>query len=139
MATADNPILNTPYDEPARHYATDSQGNLNYKDVGDGRRVFTPDVPQVPVGQQAQGGMFDLNDLCADYREHLVNQTRDATREWRPTGYRGVTSQVPAICWLTGFPTPGGSHTRSCFLPSRKLANPRSGLTSCRKVEFGHP
>lgn len=32
MATAENPILNTPYAEPERHYATDIQGNLNYKD-----------------------------------------------------------------------------------------------------------
>ena len=63
MATAENPILNAPYAEPELHYATDTQGNLNYKDVRDGRRVFTPDVQQVPVGQQAQGSMFDLIDL----------------------------------------------------------------------------
>jgi len=94
MATADNPILNSPYSEPERHYATDGQGNLNYRDVRRGRRVFTPDVPQVPVGQQAQGSMFDVNDLRADYGEHLVNQTRDAIREWRQSGYRGITSRV---------------------------------------------
>jgi hypothetical protein len=51
-------------------------------------------VPQVPVGQQAQGSMFDLNDLRAEYGEHLVNQTRDAIRDWRQSGYRGVTSRV---------------------------------------------
>ena len=58
MASADNPILNSPYDEPARHYATDAQGNLNYRDIRPGRRIFTPDVPQVPIGQQNQGSMF---------------------------------------------------------------------------------
>jgi len=94
MASAENPILNTPYAEPTRHYATDVQGNLNYKDVRQGRRVFAPDVPQVPVGQQAQGSMFDVNDLRAEYGEHLVNQARDAVREWRQSGYRGVTSRV---------------------------------------------
>ena len=94
MATADNPILNAPYAEPERHYATDTQGNLNYKDVRDGRRVFTPDVPQVPVGQQAQGSMFDLNDLKADYGEQLVNQLRERIRDWRQSGYQGITSRV---------------------------------------------
>ena len=86
MASAENPILNTRYVEPARHYATDIQGNLNFNDVRQGRRVFSPDVPQVPHGQQAQGSMFDVNDLRGDYGEHLVNQLRDHVREWRQSG-----------------------------------------------------
>ncbi|MFZ1444777.1 MAG: DEAD/DEAH box helicase family protein [Candidatus Dechloromonas phosphoritropha] len=94
MASADNPILNTPYAEPTRHYATDAQGNLNYKDVRPGRRIFTPDVPQVPIGQQNQGSMFDLNDLKSNYGEHLINKLRDELHAWREAGYRGVTSRV---------------------------------------------
>jgi type III restriction enzyme len=94
MASADNPILNSPYDEPARHYATDAQGNLNYRDIRPGRRIFTPDVPQVPIGQQNQGSMFDVNDSRAEYGEHLINRLRDELRAWRQSGYRGVTSRV---------------------------------------------
>ena len=94
MASADNPILNSPYDEPARHYATDAQGNLNYRDIRPGRRIFTPDVPQVPVGQQNQGSVFDLNDFPTEYGEHLINRLRDELRTWRESGYRGVTSRV---------------------------------------------
>jgi type III restriction enzyme len=94
MASADNPILNSPYDEPARHYATDTQGNLNYRDIRPGRRIFTPDVPQVPIGQQNQGSMFDVNDFRAEYGEHLINRLRDELRAWRQSGYRGVTSRV---------------------------------------------
>ncbi len=95
MARAqDNPILNSPYQEPARHYATDTQGNLNYRDVRQGRRVFTPDVPQVPIGQQKQGEFFDLNDIRADYDEHLVNRLRELVGEWRRESYRGITSRV---------------------------------------------
>lgn len=90
----DNPILNSPYEEPGRHYATDTQGNLSYRDVRNGRRVFTPDVPQVPVGQQKQGEFFDINDLVADFQDHLVNRLRELVREWRQQGYRGVTSRV---------------------------------------------
>ena len=95
MKTKDgNPILNSPYEEPARHYATDANGNLNYQDVRGGRRIFTPDVPQVPIGQQAQGSLYDLNDLAAKYGEHLVNQLRDELRRWREGGHAGVTSRI---------------------------------------------
>ena len=95
MKTKDgNPILNSPYEEPARHYATDAQGNLNYQDVRGGRRVFTPDVPQVPLGQQAQGSLYDINDLAAEYGEHIINRLRDELRRWREGGYANVTSRV---------------------------------------------
>lgn len=94
MRAEDNPILNTPYAEPERHYATDTQGNLNYRDVRVGRRVFAPDVPQVPIGQQAQGSMFDLNDLRGQFGEHLVNQLREQVGAWRRSGYHGVGSRV---------------------------------------------
>jgi len=66
MASADNPILNSPCDEPPRHYATAAQGNLNYRDVRPGRRIFTPDVPQIPVGQQNQGSILDRYDPIRD-------------------------------------------------------------------------
>ena len=33
-----NPILNSLYQEPRWHYATDLQGNLNYEDVRKDRR-----------------------------------------------------------------------------------------------------
>jgi len=33
MVAAENPILNSPYAEPRRHYATDTQSDLNYKNT----------------------------------------------------------------------------------------------------------
>lgn len=80
MGNNDNPILNSPYEEPSRHYATDAQGNLNYRDVRPGLRIFTPDVPQAPLGATKQGDIFDLNDLTGQYGEHLVNQIREELR-----------------------------------------------------------
>ena len=116
MRTDDNPILNAPYAEPARHYATDLQGNLNYKDIREGRRVFTPDVPQVPLGQQAQSGMFDLNDLKSEFGEHLINQMRKHIREWRQSGYRGVTSRVTRDLLTHWFANPErASHQKLFF------------------------
>ncbi len=94
MKREGSPILNSPYEEPERHYATDANGNLDYRDVRKGRRVFTPDVAQVPLGQARQGGMFDINDFPSEYGAHLVNRVRDEIRRWRESGYAGVTSRV---------------------------------------------
>ncbi len=94
MKREGSPILNGPYEEPERHYATDANGNLDYRDVRKGRRVFTPDVAQVPLGQARQGGMFDINDFPSEYGAHLVNRVRDEIRRWRESGYAGVTSRV---------------------------------------------
>lgn len=107
MKTKDgNPILNSPYEEPARHYATDTKGNLNYQDVRGGRRVFTPDVPQIPLGQQAQGCLYDINDLAAEYGEHVINRLRDELRRWREGGYANVTSRVTRDLLAWWFATP---------------------------------
>ena len=44
------PILNGPYEEPGFHYATTTDGNLDYQDKRSGRRIFAPETPQVPLG-----------------------------------------------------------------------------------------
>ena len=79
---AANPILNSPYEAPERHYATDGSGNLNYDDVRDGRRIFTPDTPTIPLAQ-TQPGMFDINDFATEYRNHLINLARSEVEAWR--------------------------------------------------------
>ena len=50
-----SPILNGPYTEPQRHYATAPDGSLDYENPCLGRRVFAPTTPQVPLGKQRQG------------------------------------------------------------------------------------
>lgn len=121
MSSKDNnPILNTPYDEPSRHYATDNSGNLNYKDVRPGRRLFVPDVPQVPLGQQAQGGMFDLNDFQAEYGTHLVNRLREEVRRWRESGYSGITSRVTRDLLNFWFRNPERQAHQSLFFAQRE-------------------
>jgi type III restriction enzyme len=120
MVAAENPILNSPYAEPRRHYATDTHGDLNYKDIRDGRRIFSPDVPQVPLGQQAQGSMFDVNDLRSDYGEHLVNQLREQMREWRESGYRGVTSRVTRDLLAYWFANPSREPHQKLFFAQQE-------------------
>lgn len=90
---ASNPILNSPYVEPGLHYATDQAGNLNYDDVRNGRRIFTPDTPTIPLSQR-QPGMFDINDFEGRHNEHLINLLRHEVGQWRASRYAGVTSRV---------------------------------------------
>lgn len=91
---AASPILNGPYSEPDFHYATAADGSLNYEDPRKGRRIFAPQTPQVPIGKQPQGSIFDVNDFAAQYREQLVNLLREQVAGWRTAGYPDVTSRV---------------------------------------------
>ena len=94
MKTADSPIINSPYQEPSRHYATDTSGQLNYTQIRAGRRIFAPDVPQVPLNQPTQTSLYDLNDLKSEYATQLVNLLREQVGQWRISGYQGVSSRV---------------------------------------------
>jgi type III restriction enzyme len=103
-ASEATPILNGPYDEPEFHYATTTDGNLDYEDTRPGRRIFAPETPQVPLGKQPQAGMFDLNDFAAQYRDHIVNQLRfwfvnPARAAWQQLFYAQREAVETAI-WL---------------------------------------
>ena len=43
---AENPILNSPHAEPRRHYATDTQSDLNYKNTVETLQNFEPLAPE---------------------------------------------------------------------------------------------
>ncbi len=87
-----NPILNNPYEEPKRHYATDPDGNLNYADIRKGRRIFTPDIQAIPIKQGPQSNLFEVNDLADQYGGQLINLVRAEVGKWRDSGY---ASPVP--------------------------------------------
>ena len=87
----DNPILNSPYEEPEWHYATDNDGSLNYNDVRKGRRIFTPDINAIPSRQGSQGSMFEVNDYAEEYGNQLVNLIRKEVGIWRNDKYPNTT------------------------------------------------
>src|SRR5579864_7865400 len=88
-----NPILNNPYQEPKLHYATDAEGSLNYQDIREGRRIFTPDIKVIPQRQGAQPSMFDVNEDQEEYDTHIINLTRKEIAKWRSESYP-VTTRV---------------------------------------------
>ena len=119
-AGASGPILNGPYDEPRYHYATAQDGNLDYRDRRDGRRVFAPDTPQVPLGTAPQQSLYDLNELAANYREFLVNQLREQLAAWRASGYAGVTSRVTRELLAYWFENPERQSWQRLFFAQRE-------------------
>jgi type III restriction enzyme len=88
---SENPILNSPYDEPKFHYATDPDGSLNYSDIREGRRIFTPDIQVMPTRQGTQSSMFEVNDFQEEYGLHLINLCRKELGKWREEKYPGTT------------------------------------------------
>ena len=119
-APVDGPILNGPYDEPRFHFATAADGNLDYRDRRNGRRIFAPDTPQVPLGHTPQGSLYDLNDLAANYRDYLVNLLREQLGRWRQGGYPGVTSRVTRELLAFWFENPERATHHRLFFAQRE-------------------
>ena len=97
MTSIDNPILNSPYEQPDRYYEVGPQGPTG--EVRDGRR---PSESFIPIavsrkGRKAQGETvqesFDF-DATGERREknNLINDVRRDVAKWRRGGeYAGVT------------------------------------------------
>jgi len=85
-----NPILNNPYVEPRRHYATSPTGELNYDDTREGRRPFTGQLQTIPVRQE-QGELLTVQELAEEYGPLLVNRLRVEVQLWRAYGWPQTT------------------------------------------------
>jgi len=95
--SSDNPILNNPYVDPLLHYATDLDGSLNYTDVREGRRIFSPDISAMPSRQGPQGSLFEVNDYEAEYNAHIINLCRKEVGKWRIDKYPNTTRVTKEI------------------------------------------
>jgi len=89
--THDNPILNNPYQEPQRHYAT-LDGELDYAQVRKGRRIFDPNTlgQSMPV-RQKKTNLFEVNDYAEHYQAQLINLARREVGTWRTAHYPQTT------------------------------------------------
>lgn len=118
-ASLDNPILNSPYEAPARHFVIGHQGPTG--EVRVGRRPSESYIP-VPVGRKgarakgptgkgvaaadAEQEAFDF-DVTGERREvnSLINDIRARVELWRARGYGGVTPITRKL--LTHWADPG--------------------------------
>jgi type III restriction enzyme len=117
--SSENPILNSPYDEPKLHYATDADGSLNYSDIREGRRIFSPDIQVIPTRQGPQGSIFEVNDFAAEYGTHIINLCRKEVGRWREEKYPNTT-RVTKELLLFWFLNPDRHATKQLFFAQRE-------------------
>lgn len=87
----ENPIINSPFDEPTRHFRFSDEGITN--EEVDGRRTSSYFVPIAkPKKKGAQQLQFDTEWTQDRIEENkLVNDIRRRVALWRKGGYVGVT------------------------------------------------
>jgi type III restriction enzyme len=87
----ENPIINSPFDEPSRHFAFTDEGITN--EVVDGRRISTYFVPIArPKKKSKEKALFDTEWTEDRLEENkLVNRIRGRVARWREGGHIGVT------------------------------------------------
>ena len=87
----ENPVINSPFDEPQRHFRFDEEGITN--ETVDGRRVSQYFVPIArPRKKGAKQRQFDTEWTKDRIEENeLVNRIRSRVRLWREGRYVGVT------------------------------------------------
>ena len=90
MRTIENPVLNSAFAEPRRHFRFDDQGITS--DIVQGRRPSSYFVP-VPEARRRSGQLAMAADWTQDRIEEneLVERIRDRVAQWRQGGYQGVT------------------------------------------------
>ncbi|MEK7313510.1 MAG: DEAD/DEAH box helicase family protein, partial [Deltaproteobacteria bacterium] len=89
----ENPIINSPFDEPTCHFRFTDEGITN--EVVDGRRISSYFVPIARPKKKkgvAQQALFDTEWTQERIEENkLVNAIRSRVAMWRKGGYIGVT------------------------------------------------
>ncbi len=119
--TEQNPILNSPYEEPRWHYSTDTQGHLNYEDIRRDRRIFDPTLGgySMPVQRQKQSSLLEVNEFREEYGTHLINLLRQEVGKWRKAEYPDTTGATRELLsyW---FLNPERHATRRLFFAQRE-------------------
>jgi type III restriction enzyme len=86
----ENPVINSPYREPARHFRFADDGITDQ--IDDGRRTSSYFVPIAQPRKKSKQLAFDTEWTKDRIEENkLVNQIRERVKIWRQGGYVGVT------------------------------------------------
>src|SRR5450759_1155095 len=116
----ENPVINTPFDEPTRHFKFSDEGITG--EVVDGRRTssyFVPIARPKKAGGAEQPGLFDTEWTQDRIEENkLVNDIRSRVEGWRNGGYFGVT---PKTRQLIEYWTDPGRDNRLFFCQNEAL------------------
>jgi type III restriction enzyme len=93
----ENPIINSPFDEPTRHFRFSDEGITN--EIVDGRRISSYFVPIAKSKKKGSKQIQFDTEWTQDRIEEnkLVNDIRRRVILWRKGGYVGVTPQTARL------------------------------------------
>ena len=92
--TIDNPVINSPFEEPKRHFKFNARGIT--EEIAEGRRrseYFMPFPKPKKQSGAAQAAQMQFELPSRDLREAntFINSVRTQVAAWRSSGYLGVT------------------------------------------------
>ncbi|WP_295431961.1 BPTD_3080 family restriction endonuclease [uncultured Thiodictyon sp.] len=108
--TIDNPIINSPFDEPRRHFLFSANGITDTLGRGRRKSVYFVPVPRPRLKGKTPARLtvsktlnprpqpngktleLDLEITSTAQENHLINAIRESVGLWRATGYPGVTT-----------------------------------------------
>ena len=87
----ENPVINSPFDEPQRHFKFDERGIT--EDIVSGRRKSEYFIPVPKPRKQPKEVQTQLELHVPELREAnaFINRVREEVNVWRKNGYPGVT------------------------------------------------
>ncbi|MCS6988380.1 MAG: restriction endonuclease subunit R, partial [Chloroherpetonaceae bacterium] len=90
-AIIENPIINSPYEEPRRHFKFERTGITN--DIVEGRRQSIYFVPIARAKARNKNQLtFDTEWTLDRIKENtFINRVRERVKQWREGGYQGAT------------------------------------------------
>lgn len=107
-ALIENPIINSPFKEPVRHFKFNDDGITN--EIVDSRRQSSYFVPiPKPRKRGTQQALFETEWTQNRVKENdFINRVRGAVWKWRQGGYIGVTNTTRRL--LTHWSDPDREH-----------------------------
>ncbi|MBK5962952.1 hypothetical protein CCR95_02300 [Thiocystis minor] len=90
--TIENPIINSPFEEPARHFHFNDDGITNT--IVPGRRKSVYFVPIPKPKTKGKTLALDLGVETKTEENKLINDIRTRVAVWRAGGYLGVTTMT---------------------------------------------
>ncbi|MBA2719521.1 MAG: DEAD/DEAH box helicase family protein [Chloroflexi bacterium] len=91
QATIDNPIINSPFVEPARHFVTTTDGTVT-GEIDTRRRPSEFFVPVAPPKKRSGQLTLDQFGPKRQQPNEIVNEIRQAVGRWRQLGYPHITT-----------------------------------------------
>jgi type III restriction enzyme len=91
----ENPILNSPYREPTRHFRFDTDNQITDK-IDAGRRTSSYFLPIAAPKKKSAPGLFDTVDEKKEESAY-INRIRQLVNRWREQGWPDVTPVTRAL------------------------------------------